>query len=367
MAKWALSRSSERGDAADLHHTTGYPRHFRRGGDDALACDADRHGGSRTGRQCVRCGRGGGLCAADRRAASQWAWRGIASHRAARGRAMRRRSSADRGLFPAMRPSSGSPRWAWRRCPEPGCCRRSCRARSTAGCCCLCDYGTLKLRDVLSYAISYAEHGFPLVPRIVSTIIPAVDYFKTEWPSSGEVWLTNGKAPHPDKPFRTPAIADDLPAHPRRSGKRRRRPDPTDRGCAPRVLQGLRRRGDRPVLPDRIDGLDRRTPSRIAHRRRSCAICGARRGAGVGRLSRPHGPQARALVAGADVPADAAAARAHRRRRDGSARSGVRAHAGRGAEARLRGSRRRSTATPTRSMCRSRRCSRRNMRTRAAS
>ena len=70
------------------------------------------------------------------------------------------------------------------------------------------DYGTLTLRDVLSYAIAYAERGFPLVPRIVATIIPAVDYFKTEWPSSGEVWLVDGKAPHPDKPFRTPAIAE---------------------------------------------------------------------------------------------------------------------------------------------------------------
>jgi gamma-glutamyltranspeptidase/glutathione hydrolase len=70
------------------------------------------------------------------------------------------------------------------------------------------DYGTLKLRDVLSYAIFYAERGFPLVPRIVSTIIPAVDYFQTEWPSSGEVWLANGKAPNPNKPFRTPTIAD---------------------------------------------------------------------------------------------------------------------------------------------------------------
>ena len=38
------------------------------------------------------------------------------------------------------------------------------------------DYGTLTLRDVLSYAIGYAERGFPLVPRIVATIIPAVDY-----------------------------------------------------------------------------------------------------------------------------------------------------------------------------------------------
>ncbi len=70
------------------------------------------------------------------------------------------------------------------------------------------DYGTLKPRDVLSYAIGYAEHGFPLVPRIVSTIIPAVDYFQTEWPSSGAVWLVNGKPPHPDRPFRTPAIAE---------------------------------------------------------------------------------------------------------------------------------------------------------------
>src|ERR1043165_9305319 len=70
------------------------------------------------------------------------------------------------------------------------------------------DYGTLKPRDVLSYAIGYAEHGFPLAPRIVATIIPAVDYFQTEWPGSGEVWLTNGRPPHPDKPFRTPVIAE---------------------------------------------------------------------------------------------------------------------------------------------------------------
>src|ERR1051325_8809386 len=73
------------------------------------------------------------------------------------------------------------------------------------------DYGTLLLRDVLSYAIGYAEHGFPLVPRIVATILPAVDYFQTEWPSSGAVWLANGRAPHPDKPFRTPASAENHP------------------------------------------------------------------------------------------------------------------------------------------------------------
>ncbi len=69
------------------------------------------------------------------------------------------------------------------------------------------DYGTFRLRDILGFAIFYAENGFPLVPRIVGTILPAVDYFTREWPSSGEVWLVNGKAPHPEKPFRVPAIA----------------------------------------------------------------------------------------------------------------------------------------------------------------
>src|SRR4029079_13953890 len=70
------------------------------------------------------------------------------------------------------------------------------------------DYGTLKLRDVLSYAIGYAEHGFPLVPRIVATIISAVDYFHTEWRGWGGVWRVNGSPPHQDKPFRTPVIAE---------------------------------------------------------------------------------------------------------------------------------------------------------------
>jgi gamma-glutamyltranspeptidase/glutathione hydrolase len=69
------------------------------------------------------------------------------------------------------------------------------------------DYGTMSLRDVLSYAIGYAERGFPLVPRIVSTILPAIDYFKIEWPSSASVWLVGGRPPRPDQPFATPAIA----------------------------------------------------------------------------------------------------------------------------------------------------------------
>ena len=201
------------------------------------------------------------------------------------------------------------------------------------------DYGTLTLRDVLSYAIAYAERGFPLVPRIVATIIPAVDYFKTEWPSSGEVWLVNGQAAASGQAVPHARHRRDVQAHPRRSRSRGRRPRSPDRGCASGLLQGLRRRSDRPLLPQRADGLDRRAPSRATHRRRPRALRGARRKAGLGRLSRLHGEQDRAVVAGPDVPANAAAARRLRHRRDGPARSGIRPYAGRGAEARLRGPR----------------------------
>jgi gamma-glutamyltranspeptidase/glutathione hydrolase len=69
------------------------------------------------------------------------------------------------------------------------------------------DFGTMPLRDVLCYAIDYAENGFPLFHRIVSTILPVRDRFRKEWPSSGEVWLPNGMVPRPNQCFTLPALA----------------------------------------------------------------------------------------------------------------------------------------------------------------
>jgi gamma-glutamyltranspeptidase/glutathione hydrolase len=69
------------------------------------------------------------------------------------------------------------------------------------------DYGTLSLRDVLSYSIGYAEDGFPLFPRILSTILPARRRFLDDWPSSGEVWLPGGRPPRANERFRTPGLA----------------------------------------------------------------------------------------------------------------------------------------------------------------
>ena len=69
------------------------------------------------------------------------------------------------------------------------------------------DYGRLPLADVLSYAIDYAENGYPVLPRVSSSIIAAEEFFRTEWPTSAEVWLRNGRAPVANTLFRNPAIA----------------------------------------------------------------------------------------------------------------------------------------------------------------
>ena len=57
-------------------------------------------------------------------------------------------------------------RRARRSSPATACSRPSSPARSTPGCCCLRDHGTMRLRDVLEPAIYYAENGHPLLPRV---------------------------------------------------------------------------------------------------------------------------------------------------------------------------------------------------------
>lgn len=69
------------------------------------------------------------------------------------------------------------------------------------------DYGTMRLSDVLSYAIGYAENGFPLLPRAVASIIPVADLFREEWPTSAEVWLPGNIIPKPGALMRNPEIA----------------------------------------------------------------------------------------------------------------------------------------------------------------
>jgi gamma-glutamyltranspeptidase/glutathione hydrolase len=64
------------------------------------------------------------------------------------------------------------------------------------------DFGSLRLRDVLEYAIGYARHGYPLVERGCSTIATVADLFRQHWPTSAAVYLPHGKVPRPNSLFK---------------------------------------------------------------------------------------------------------------------------------------------------------------------
>jgi gamma-glutamyltranspeptidase / glutathione hydrolase len=51
------------------------------------------------------------------------------------------------------------------------------------------DHGTLGLRDVLAFAISYAENGYPMIPAIARGIRNVEQLFRDEWTTSAEVYL----------------------------------------------------------------------------------------------------------------------------------------------------------------------------------
>src|SRR5580658_10278060 len=69
------------------------------------------------------------------------------------------------------------------------------------------EYGTLRLRDVLGYAIMYAEAGYPLVPAISWSIASVAELFREHWHSSAEVYLSGGGVPAPGTRFANPALA----------------------------------------------------------------------------------------------------------------------------------------------------------------
>ncbi|HET9142348.1 gamma-glutamyltransferase family protein [Actinophytocola sp.] len=66
------------------------------------------------------------------------------------------------------------------------------------------DHGSLPLRDILGYAIGYAESGHVPVPRVLETIGAVESLFRAEWRTSAEVWLP---MPEPGGLLRNPALA----------------------------------------------------------------------------------------------------------------------------------------------------------------
>ena len=68
-------------------------------------------------------------------------------------------------------------------------------------------WGTWELDDVLSYALHYAESGFPISASAASTIARLADFFAEHWRPSASVWLDGSKPPTPGAKWRTPDTA----------------------------------------------------------------------------------------------------------------------------------------------------------------
>jgi gamma-glutamyltranspeptidase / glutathione hydrolase len=69
------------------------------------------------------------------------------------------------------------------------------------------EFGTLRLRDVMGYAIDYAAGGYPVVARISEEIAGVEHLFRARWPSSTELFLANGGPPKPGTLLRNPPLA----------------------------------------------------------------------------------------------------------------------------------------------------------------
>ena len=69
------------------------------------------------------------------------------------------------------------------------------------------DYGTMNLGEVMGYALHYAEHGYPLLPRIAGTIAAAEQQFRDHWPTSAETYLTGDGPPAAGSRWRNPVLA----------------------------------------------------------------------------------------------------------------------------------------------------------------
>jgi gamma-glutamyltranspeptidase / glutathione hydrolase len=66
------------------------------------------------------------------------------------------------------------------------------------------DHGTLPLRDVLGYAIGYAEHGHPAAEAVTLSVRAVEELFRAHWPTSARQWLP---ATEPGRLLRLPALA----------------------------------------------------------------------------------------------------------------------------------------------------------------
>jgi gamma-glutamyltranspeptidase/glutathione hydrolase len=67
------------------------------------------------------------------------------------------------------------------------------------------EHGTMELGDVLAYAIHYAEHGYPMLPRIAGAIRNVEQLFRYDWSTSADLYLPVAE---PGALHRNPRLAE---------------------------------------------------------------------------------------------------------------------------------------------------------------
>jgi gamma-glutamyltranspeptidase/glutathione hydrolase len=69
------------------------------------------------------------------------------------------------------------------------------------------ELGTMRPRQVLQYAIGYADGGYPVLPQITATISVMEQLFRQEWTTSAATYLAGGGVPQPGEVLRNQALA----------------------------------------------------------------------------------------------------------------------------------------------------------------
>ena len=82
------------------------------------------------------------------------------------------------------------------------------------------DYGQLPLEDVLSYAIGYAENGYPVLPRMTSSILAIKDFFQTRMAHLGRAMAARRRSADAEPAVCESGDRADVPAHPAAKRKR---------------------------------------------------------------------------------------------------------------------------------------------------
>ncbi|WP_189781220.1 gamma-glutamyltransferase family protein [Streptomyces capitiformicae] len=70
------------------------------------------------------------------------------------------------------------------------------------------EHGTMRLGQVLKYAVGYAADGYPVLPKAAEAIAVLAELFRDEWTESGRTYLVDGAPPRPRSRLRNPALAE---------------------------------------------------------------------------------------------------------------------------------------------------------------